>query len=65
MGAQSATLLTYDSFWSSHSSAAGSWRRAIGSNGGAGAGGVMASASASSAAASGSGLGLGGSSAKA
>ncbi|KAI0301287.1 hypothetical protein BC826DRAFT_557694 [Russula brevipes] len=31
VGAQTATLLTYDSFWSSHASAAGGWRRALGS----------------------------------
>ncbi|KAN0109547.1 hypothetical protein V8E52_009190 [Russula decolorans] len=31
-GTQSTTMLTYDSFWSSHSSSAGGWRKAIVSN---------------------------------
>ena len=74
-GMQSTTMLTYDSFWSSHSSSAGGWRRAIvssnssggGGNSGAAAtaftGGITANTPASPAAAG--GLGVGGNSAKA
>jgi hypothetical protein len=72
-GAQTTTMLTYDSFWSSHSSSAGGWRRAIVSNSSSGSGnssaasaftgGFTANTPASSAA-GGGGLGVGGSSAK-
>ena len=67
-GTQSTTMLTYDSFWSSHSSSAGGWRRAIvssnSSSGSTFTGGITPNPTASSAA-GGGGLGAGGNSAKA